>query len=699
MWPQRGACHAVGRLVSPSHPYRDDSVKKQPRTYCALACALAAGLTSHTSPAVADETRSPSQVVVTATRGERSTFDTPQAVNVIGSRAIADGNVTTTPDALAGQAGILIQKSNTGGGSAFIRGLTGKQVLILVDGVRLNNSYYRFGPHQYLNTVDPGDLDRIEVVHGPGSVLYGSDALGGVVNLISKSGRYADGPGQLGGMLGIRSASADRSVAGRAEIEYASADLSIFAGASVKRFGDLRGGEGIGRQVPTAYDEQSGSLRVAYKLAPNHGLVFRQHILRQDNVPKTNEVLLGTKLKFDYQPQFNALGYVEYSATDVDAVVFDSVKLNLSNGRQKEGEEIIERAAPTIETRELTDVRTRGFSAQFRKRLGTSMQFIYGFERYRDRFDTGKQRLDLAAGTETAVAPGTPNGASYSTTGLYAQAEIQVGDSLQLVPGLRYSQFKASGRIQTTDLQLEDSDKTASLMGVVRLTEHLKWVGSIAQGYRAPNMEDFFGRVDFATEVPNTALVPESSLNREVGLKYERQGTAASVHYFVSTYEDLITRVTISPGVRQRQNLRKARIDGVEASASFRFGVGWAARVAVGHAQGQDTDTRSPLQRIPPLSGSALLRYNLSDSLWVAATSTFARRQDRLSPEDLTDRRIPPGGTPGYGVVDVSVGYQPARGQVLNLRLENIADKAYKTHGSGVYGAGLNLAVSYGLRL
>ena len=97
----------------------------------------------------------------------------------------------TTPDALAGEAGILFQKSNTGGRSPFIRGLTGKQVLLLVDEVGVNNSYYLFGPHQNLNTIDSNDISRIEVVHGPGSVLCGRDALGGVINAVSNRGSYS----------------------------------------------------------------------------------------------------------------------------------------------------------------------------------------------------------------------------------------------------------------------------------------------------------------------------------------------------------------------------------------------------------------------------------------------------------------------------------------------------------------------------
>jgi len=664
--------------------------------------ALGVLLVSHLAVPVsqAAEADSPAtEIVVTATRTERAVFDAPQAVNVVTQQMIADANVANLPDALVGESGLLIQKSNTGGGSPFIRGLTGKQVLILVDGVRVNNSYFRFGPHQYLNTIDLGDVSRVEVVHGPASVLYGSDALGGVINVITKPGAYAsDGP-RSSAVLALRGASADRSFGGRAQFEHADGDLSLSGGLGVTSFGDLDGGAGVGRQVPTAYDEHSGNLKLRYRLAPNQDLVFLQQYLRQTDVPKTNEVVLGTKAKFNYEPQSKALTYLEYRASALHTVLFDDLKLNLSYNRQREGEEIIERATPTSETRELTDIGTLGFTGQFSRHLGDMHQLSYGFDHYRDRYDTRKRRLDLAAGTESVLTPGTPDGATYTTSGLYLQDEISLGSQTQLVPGVRYARFKAEGAVQGRPLDLAASKVTASVMGLQRLSRRLNLVGTVSQGYRAPNMEDFFGRVDFVSEIPNGDLRPETSLNREIGLKYADAATQASLHYFVSTYRDLITRVTVSPGVRQRQNLRRARISGVEASVQHTLQAGWTLRGALGTARGEDQDTGLPLQRMPPLNGSAHLRYSASPSLWADLGAVFAARQDRLSPEDLTDPRIGPAGTPGYGVLKLTVGYRPAAHHELVVSVENLGDLRYKSHGSGVYSPGRGLVLSYAVRL
>jgi TonB-dependent heme/hemoglobin receptor len=638
------------------------------------------------------------QIVVTATRSERLAQDTPQAVNIVTSRMISERNVATLPDALAGESGVLIQKSNTGGGSPFIRGLTGKQVLILIDGVRVNNSYFRFGPHQYLNTIDSNDIDRVEVVHGPTSVLYGTDALAGVINVITRNNTYASGEAQTQGLVALRAGSADSSLGGRARVEYRQGDLSVAAGVSVKRFGDLRGGEGVGLQVPTAYNEQSGNVKLSWRLAPNHELTFMQQLLNQDNVPKTNEVTLGTRSKFEYEPQLRTLGYLAWRATDLKSMLADEFLVQLSYSHQREGERIVERATPTVETQEITDIATPGLNAQFNRDFGKALRLRYGFEMYQDTYDTQKKRLDLAAGTEAAQTPGTPNGAKYETSGVFAQAEWTLGDA-QFIPGIRYARFKADGQVQGQSLKLEDGKATASVSALYRLTSQLNLVGSVAQGYRAPNMEDFFGRVDFVSEIPNTTLKPESSLNREIGLKFAQAGTAASAHYFVSTYDNLIARATVSPGVRQRQNLRRARITGLEGSLSQQFGTAWNLRAALASVRGEDEDTGNPLQRIPPNNGSLRLRYAPDSGTWFEVNSLFAARQDRLSPEDLTDLRIPAGGTPGYATLGLGMGLRWQANHELVLTIENLTNKKYKTHGSGVYGAGASLAVSYTVRL
>lgn len=637
------------------------------------------------------------EMVVTATRVEREVFDTPQAVTILDDQDIDEANTAATPDLFKYAPGVYMQKTNLGGGSPFVRGLTGKQVLILIDGVRLNNSYYRFGPHQYLNVVDPNAIERVEVVRGPTSVLYGSDALGGTVNLITKRRTDFAEKADTNGLLQGYYESASNGRAGRAQLEGNHGDLGWIAGITGKRYDDIEAGGDVGAQVPSAYDEIDGDLKLNYRLAAAREFIFAQQNTRQNDVPKTSEVTLGDKAKFNYEPQQRALTYVEYR--DQSPGLFDSVRINASYNRQKEGEEIIRASTPTVETREITDVKTRGIFAQLGSRLSDSNRLTYGVEHYRDTFDTSKESVNLVTGIATAQTPGTPDGATYESTGVYLQDEFRLSTRADLIAGLRYSRFQADGAVAATSLSFDADDTSGSLNARYRLAPSLNLVGGIAQGFRAPNMEDFFGRVDFVSEIPNTGLQPEKSLAREIGLKYYADGTSAEIYYHDTDYEGFIDRVAVAPGVVQRQNVQDANIRGVEAGVSHRMATAWLASGTATWTHGEDTNSGAPLRRIPPLNGALRLRYDWSERLWGEFASVFADKQDRLAAGDRSDPRIPAGGTPGYGVFHFNLGWKPTRGHDLFATFENLGDKLYKTHGSGIYASGRSLNLTYRIAL
>src|SRR3990172_9049520 len=157
-------------------------------------------------------------ITVTATRVEEESFYVPQSVSGITSDEIIEKNFRTIPESLQDEPGILIQETAYGHGSPFIRGLTGKHILILVDGIRFNNSTFRFGPNQYFNNIDQGVVEHIEVVRGPSSVLYGSDAIGGVINVITKKREDYSSSHDIDGVITGRYGSVDESKTGRIEV-------------------------------------------------------------------------------------------------------------------------------------------------------------------------------------------------------------------------------------------------------------------------------------------------------------------------------------------------------------------------------------------------------------------------------------------------------------------------------------------------
>ncbi|MEK7398195.1 MAG: TonB-dependent receptor plug domain-containing protein, partial [Candidatus Poribacteria bacterium] len=191
------------------------------------------------------------EITITGTRSERDSFTSPSAMSVITSEDIGRKSLGTTPDMLRGITGIMVQKTTAGHGSPYIRGLTGYQTLIIVDGVRLTNSTFRSGPNQYLAMVDTGQIDKIEVMRGYGSTLYGSSALGGVVNVFTKSPSESLEKFSFHPYLSTKYSNADTGKFGRIGIDGGYKNFSFIAGGSYKDVDDLKPGKGYDIQLPS----------------------------------------------------------------------------------------------------------------------------------------------------------------------------------------------------------------------------------------------------------------------------------------------------------------------------------------------------------------------------------------------------------------------------------------------------------------
>jgi hemoglobin/transferrin/lactoferrin receptor protein len=190
---------------------------------------------------------------------------------------------------------------------------------------------------------------------------------------------------------------------------------------------------------------------------------------------------------------------------------------------------------------------------------------------------------------------------------------VQLWKDAGAIAGIRYSNFESEGEVGATQLSFSTDAVVSNLNLRFGITPHLNLVGGLAWGFRAPNIEDFFGRVDFFNEIPNTKLEPEKVFNKEIGLKYLSASLFAEAYYFHADYEGFIERVTVGlqPNglpIQQRRNLRDAAIQGVEANLEYRWSEQWLLAANLMWTEGSAEDTGEPLGRIPPINGSARLR-------------------------------------------------------------------------------------------
>lgn len=662
-------------------------------------------------------------VLVTPTRTPVELLKTPYAAESVGSTAIEQKGFRSTPEALQEVPGVLVQKTGPAQTSPFIRGFTGFRTLFLVDGIRLNNSTFREGPNQYWGTVDAFSLERLEVVKGPASVLYGSDAIGGTVNAITKDPwTYGDGF-QHGANVFLRGASAEKSFIAHPEFSLSSGDrIGLLLQGSYKNFGNIEGGRDAGELENTDYSEGAVDAKLEYYFNPDTRLVFAQQYVRQNNAPRTHSTryaesfegtAVGSDLRRDLDQQ-RSLTYVQLRAENIKNSFIDSAVASLSWQQQYENEDRI-RSSGSQEIGEV-NVGSLGMFLQLTSPTPIG-KLTYGAEYYRDN-------VSSRSSTNPIQGP-VADDATYDLLGIYIQDVIPIGKCFELTLGGRYTYAAADANSvedPATGERTSLDDDWSAFVGSVRLSyfaipDRLTVYGGIAQGFRAPNLSDLT-RLDIARsgeqEIPSPGLDPEYYTTYEIGAKYGDSNFAIQAAYYFTQINDQIIRTPTSQTnadgdvIVNKSNDGDGWVQGIELGTSWRFHPEWTAFGTIAWQEGEldqfpdstSAKRREPLSRTLPLTGLVGLRYEATRKWYVEGTVLVAADQDQLSSSDKRDnQRIPPDGTPGYTSVALRSGYRFNKNLAVMGAVENVFNEDYRVHGSGVNAPGTNfilgLTLSY----
>jgi hemoglobin/transferrin/lactoferrin receptor protein len=649
------------------------------------------------------------QVVVTAPRAEATDYLRSEAVSVLSARELADRAPRSVPEVLTGAAGVYVQKTNHGGGSPFVRGLTGQQTLLLVDGIRLSNATTRSGPNQYLNTIDPQSVNQIEVVRSTGSVAYGSDAIGGVVNVLTRNPQFADKPMPTANIYTKwMSGGMEQSV--RAEAGYSTSRVAVLAGAAWRNFGDLIGGANVGRQSPTGYRQWSGDVKARVRLADRHLLTLAYQHLQQDSVPIYHRVRLENYRYFQFDPQRRQLAYARldsyFGRRWVDQVLLTASFHDQTEGRQSQRNNNI----TAIYERDQTQ--TTGLSALVLSRPAAGWQVQSGVEFYGDFVRSERQDVNTATGAAISKRGLYPDRATMSSLAIFS-LHTYTHNRLTLTAGGRYNAFSVTipADVAGRDATIRPSALVGNAGISFAVLPALRIVGGVQSAFRAPNVDDLgtLGIVDFRYETPNATLRPEQSVNVEAGLKISTGRVSAVLTGYQNKLTDLIGRVRVGKDsvqgypLYQKENIAGAFIRGIEAEAEWQLSqpgapASWLLSGNLTYTYGQNETAGEPLRRIPPLFGRLHLTWRNTNGWHARAEWLVADAQTRLAKGDVDDNRIGAGGTAGWHVFNTLAGYRRG-GFSINAEAQNLSNATYKTHGSGVWGVGRSvwIAVSYRL--
>ncbi len=630
------------------------------------------------------------EVVVTAQRMGNNPLWVPYAIGKIDSQYLHQYGPRTTAEALQGVKGVFVQKTNHGGGSAFIRGLTGNQTLILVDGIRLNNATFRYGPNQYLNTIDPYLINSIEVAKGTGSVQYGSDALGGVIHVLTADPRFSENQKHWSGGVILRGMTGGMEKTARGTIGYSSKRAAFTGGLTYRNFGDLIGGDSTGKQTPSGYTEWAFNTKAKFALRNNMELTLSQQYLEQTNVPVYHKIVLENFEINEFVKQQRGL---QYAKLDIRGrhPLFNKVELIASYQQSGEERGSLKRGS-VLYRKERDEVNTTGLTANMQSVLSQGWKANTGVELYHDKVRSFRSDINRQNNLSKPSRGLYPDGAAYGNYSLYSLHHFKLNNWIADA-GLRFNSFSISLRDSALGpIKLHPSALVwnASLMYVFR--QH-HFYATYSTGYRAPNIDDLgsLGVVDFRFEVPSANLEPEKSGNAEVGYKFKTDKLRGDVAFYRMNLRDLITRVKgneIRSGypVYSKTNIEHAIIKGLEAEVVWKpvRSVELAANGT--YTYGQNTSKQEPLRRIPPLHGR--FTGTLRADGWFAIVELLAAgKQHRLATGDKEDNRIPIGGTPGWWVLNAYGGYE-LNCLKLSAGLQNGFNQDYRTHGSGINGVG-----------
>ena len=666
------------------------------------------------------------EVSVTATRTERNLFEVSKPLNLVNSRQIENREAKTSAEALREEAGLFVQKTNHGGGSAIIRGLSSNQILLLVDGIRLNNSTYRLGNHQYLTTVDNQMVDRIEVVRGPSSLMYGSDALGGTINILTRNPDFVSGGLQFQSRLFNRYATADEEKTSRAEFQLQNHRIAFIGGLSYKNYGDLKRGSSNSRieleqstdgvfQRPSGYKAYDMDGKILLALTPDQYLsaVFQQ--TRQYDVPRYDKYENDGYFLWNYEPQQRQLTYLRYE-NHLRKHYLNSVRTTVSYHLQEEGRQMQKSSDGEI-TNEADRVRTLGLTIDLNSVLGNHL-LTYGSEFYFDKVSSNRYFLDPQTNSSEEDIQGRyPDGARYNSYGLFLQDEVQLRPSTLLSLGLRYSYFTTDFAVpegsffSSSDGNFSQNFKslTSSLGLVHQIIPGLYLNCNVGQAFRAPNLSDISKLGESKGniyEIPNPDLGPEKMLSIDAGFKINTPRIFATFSVYYSRITDLLASAEttyngsstieingIQYQLKSKKNIGNAYIRGTEAEFRYRLSSHLETGANLAYTYGQNTTLAEPVGGIPPLFGLVNVKWQKPE-YGMEFFVRFAGKQDRLSADDLDDPRIPPGGTPSWNTLNLRGNIRIQKYIRLRGAVENILDQNYREHGSGINGPGRNFILS-----
>mgnify|MGYP001336888900 FL=1 len=697
------------------------------------------------------------EVVLSVSKFGQKKRDIPQQIVSVTSDDVLFRNPQTAADLLQSSGQVYVQKSQLGGGSPLIRGFSTNRLLIAVDGVRFNTAIFRGGNVQNIISIDPFAVARTEVILGPGSVVYGSDAVGGVMNFYTKKPVFSFKQGTtFSGNTTLRYATANKEKTGHFDFNIGAKKWAFLTSVTYSDFDNLRMGShgpddylrtqyvetlnGVDTVVqnqnpkiqrPTAYSQINTMQKVRYM--PNNNWNFDLGLFyttttdypRYDRLIRTSNDTLRSAV-WDYGPQQWFSGNLQIQNTPQTNTFFDKSAFTLSFQHFTESRSDRDFGAPFLyKTQEKVAAYTTAWD--FEKKIKKA-KLNYGVEYIFNKVGSRGLKTDILSGTSQQDVSRYPDGSSWQSLAGYMSTQFALAENISFLGGLRYSHIIVAAQFDTSLFALpftEATINTGALTGTAGVTwnpnQTLGWRLNFGTAFRAPNIDDIgkvFDSEPGSVVVPNPDLKPEYAYNGDLGVSLNfANKLKLDFAGFYTILEDALIRRDFSldgesqivyqgelSTIQAIQNASRAQVYGFEAGLEFAFSkavkLSSQYNITKGFAQDQQ-GTKQALRHAAPAFGNTHIVYKKEK----LTLDVFAVYNGQFDFEDLApsqqnnaflyaaDQNGNPY-APKWYTLNFSGQYKFSKAFQLTATLENITDQRYRPYSSGLSAPGRNLILA-----
>ena len=607
------------------------------------------------------------EIVLSVSKWEQQKRDIPQKIETIGASAIAFANPQTAADLLQQSGKIFVQKSQYGGGSPMIRGFATNRVLLSVDGIRMNNAIFRGGNIQNVISLDPYTVRSTEVIFGPGSVIYGSDAIGGVMNFYTRAPRFSQNDTlQVDGNVSYRTASASGEQTLHGDVALGGQKWAFLSSATYNSFGDLRMGahgpdsylrptyivredgqdvlkenEDPRTQVPSGYRQWSFMQKVRFRPSNRWSFDLGLHYSETSDFPRYDRLIRPSdneaglrSAEWFYGPQVWGMGNLQVAHRG-RSTFYDRMKVTAAYQYFKESRND-RNFGDDIRYRTEEQVDALSLNLDFENRKIGNISLFYGAEYVGNLVASEGWEDNVATGATQAGPSRYPDGAVWTSLAAYANATYRWKPNLTVMSGLRYSHFWIDAEFDRTyypfpfeEARLNNGALTGSLGLSWFVRQNTQVTANLSTGFRSPNIDDIgkvFDSEPGSVVVPNPDLEPEYAYNIEAGIRHnirDKVVLTGTVYYtylsnamvrrdFTLNGEDTIEYNGEPSNVQAIQNAAQAFVYGLELGFDATLTEFWSLRGNLTLAEGETEEadgSTSAARHVAPTFGDLQLGW------------------------------------------------------------------------------------------